>query len=58
MTTVTHGTDGYLLGDSPAELQHLTAQAEVYAAGARELLGRIRPVSTRPGHRRRGAGPW
>jgi SAM-dependent methyltransferase len=31
----------YLLGDSPAELDHLVAQAEVYATEAEELLDRI-----------------
>lgn len=40
MTEVSHNT-GYLLGDSPAELRHLAAQAEVYAPEARELLARI-----------------
>jgi len=30
--------DGYLLGDSAAELGHLVAQAEVYAEEARQLL--------------------
>lgn len=34
-------SDAYLLGDSPAELDHLVAQAEVYATEAEELLDLI-----------------
>jgi ubiquinone/menaquinone biosynthesis C-methylase UbiE len=33
------GAGRYLLGDTAAELQHLVAQAEVYAAEAEQLLG-------------------
>ena len=35
-------SDRYLLGDSPVELQHLVAQAEVYAPEAEQLLDAIR----------------
>jgi len=35
------GRDRYLLGDSAPELAHLVAQAEVYAAEARQLLDLI-----------------
>lgn len=39
--TKTATSDVYLLGDSSAELEHLAAQAEVYATEAEELLDRI-----------------
>jgi hypothetical protein len=41
VTAAAQGTGRFLLGDSPAELQHLVAQAEGCAPEARELLGRI-----------------
>lgn len=39
--TATRSAGSYLLGNSPTEIEHLIAQAEVYAPEAQELLDRV-----------------
>ena len=49
------GAGRYLLGDTPGELQHLVAQAEVYATEAEQLLD---DISLPSGARAIDVGCW